>query len=227
MTTSVQLPLCIAMYGERVTFGYRLVTARSPSRQRGVILVVALIFLTLLSMLAMSALQNSSLQERMSGGLRDAQQAQMSADTALRAAEWKLWKSGNDTESSLHCGTSVPGDCYSLDPMTPISAVRKFRSQALWTTGGATVYKGVDATRDYTTLAKGRLAKNPLYLIEDLGAERPPGVVGGLHESGATGTDGAGYKSTSRHLYRITARAAGGNPNTIRLLESTFSAKAN
>jgi type IV pilus assembly protein PilX len=57
--------------------------------------------------------------------------------------------------------------------------------------------------------------------------ELPPGVSGSLHESGATGTGGTGYTSVARHIYRITARATGGNANTVRVLESTFAAKSN
>lgn len=197
------------------------------ARQHGVIMVVALVFLMLLTILAISASGNSLLQERMSGGLRNAQQAQMSAETALRAAEWKLWKSAVGVDPPLHCGTSVPGDCYALDPATPIGVVDKFRSDTLWTASGATVYRGADGTHDYTTDANGRLANNPLYLIEDLGMERSPGIVGGLHESGATGSGGRGYRGPGQHLYRITARASGGNANTIRLLEATFSARSN
>jgi type IV pilus assembly protein PilX len=71
------------------------------------------------------------------------------------------------------------------------------------------------------------LANNPLYIIEDLGVELPPGVSGGLHESGVTGTGGTAYSSTTRHIYRITARATGGNANTIRVIETTFAAKSN
>ena len=199
----------------------------SPHRQRGVIMVVALVFLMLLTILAISASGNSLLQERISGGLRNAQQAEMSAETALRAAEWKLWKSGDGTQAPIFCGVTVPGDCYTFDPAAPISAVTSFQTQAVWTADGATSYQGVDGTLDYTRVADGHLAKNPLYIIEDLGPERPPGIVGSLHESGVTGAGASGYKSTTRHLYRITARASGGNVGTLRVLETTFSAKAN
>ena len=63
--------------------------------------------------------------------------------------------------------------------------------------------------------------------LEDMGVELPPGVSGGLHESGATGTGSGGVGSTSRHIYRITARATGGDQNTVRVLESAFAAKSN
>jgi len=211
---------------ERMTLLSSRMSCRRSS-QRGVVMVIALIFLLLLTILAVSASGNSLLQERMSGNLRNAQQAQMSAETALRGAEWKLWSSSGITGSHLHCGTSVPGACYTYDSAKPISAVVNFRTQTGWVADGATTYQGADSAVDYTALTNGRLAKNPLYMIEDMGPELPPGVSGGLHESGATGPGGIGYTNTVRHIYRITARASGGNINTVRVLETTFSAKIN
>jgi type IV pilus assembly protein PilX len=197
----------------------------SVHAQRGAVMIIALVFLLLLTILAVSASGNSLLQERMAGGLRNAQQAQMSAETALRAAEWKLWSSSTSATAHLYCGTVVPGACYVFDAAHPIAAVVKFRTQAGWVDDGATTYPGSGSIPDYTTLANGRLAKNPVYLIEDMGPEMPPGVVGGLHESGATGAGRA--ISETRHIYRITARGSGGNVNTVRVVESTFSAKLN
>lgn len=195
----------------------------SMHAQRGAVMVIALIFLLLLTILAVSASGNSLLQERMAGGLRNAQQAQMAAETALRGAEWKLWSNSRGANGRLQCGTTVPGACYVFDVDHPIAAVVKFRTQAGWITEGATAYKGIGDTLDYTTLDHGGLAKNPVYLIEDMGPERPPGVMGSLHESGTTGANRV--DSPTRHLYRITARATGGNANTVRVVESTFSSK--
>ncbi|WP_266156611.1 pilus assembly PilX family protein [Dyella silvatica] len=185
-----------------------------PRAQRGVVLVVALVFLLLLTMLAISATGRSLLQERMAGGLRNAQMAEMAAETALRGAEWRLWKAGNN--ASVNCGSTVITDCYVYDAARPIASVEKFRNSAGWEVGGATEYKGHDGGYDYTTLSGSGmtadekklavLAKNPHYIIEDMGPELPPGV-GKPHESG------------------VTARATGGNLNTVRVLESTFAAK--
>ncbi len=204
---------------------------RSIRRQRGAVLVLALIFLLLLTILAMSASGRSLLQERMAGGLRSAQQAEMSAQTALRGAEWKLWTSTSNVGARLNCGSGIFTECYVHDPASPIANVVNFRTRQGWQTAGATTYKGHGSRVDYTAFAaagqSGNLANNPLYIIEDLGVELPPGVSGGLHESGASGSAGSGSGSTSRHIYRITARAAGANENTVRVLESTFAAKSN
>jgi type IV pilus assembly protein PilX len=194
--------------------------------QRGAVLVVALIFLILLTILAISASGRSLLQERMAGGLHNAQQAEMSAQTALRGAEWKLWTSTSNITAPLICGTGIFTDCYIFDPANPITNVVNFRTQQGWVTAGSTEYKGYSGT-GYTSTSTGHLANNPRYIIEDLGVELPPGISGGLHESGVTGSTGTGTASTSRHIYRITARATGGSANTVRVMESTFAAKSN
>lgn len=209
-----------------------------PRGQRGAVLVVALIFLILLTILAISASGRSLLQQRMAGGLRNAQLAEVSAGTALRGAEWKLWTSTSQlTGTPLLCGSGVlAGSCYRYDPSDkaiygPSGTVTKFRTSATWVTTGAQEYTGPGGSVDYTDPGTGyetsRLAKNPYYIIEDMGVELPPGVSGGLHESGVTGSGGGGASSTSRHVYRITARATGGDENTVRMLESTFAAKSN
>lgn len=204
---------------------------RSAKAQRGVVLIVALIFLLLLTILALSVSGRSLLQERMAGGLHSAQQAEVSAQTALRGAEWKLWTSTSTIGAHLNCGSGLFTDCYIYNPAIPITNVTSFRTQPGWVTGSvaaaATTYKGVGGAFDFTSAAHGALAYNPLYMIEDLGPELPPGVSSSLHESGTTGPGGTGYTSTSRHIYRITARATGGNPNTVRVMESTFAAKSN
>lgn len=207
----------------------------APRAQRGVVLIIALIFLLLLTILAVSASGRSLLQERMAGGLRNAQQAELSAETALRGAEWTLWKSTSSlTAVPLMCGSGIlAGSCYIYDPTSaPYAAdgvVTKFRTSNTWTDTGAQTYEGPAGGKDYTATGMGtaKLAKNPVYIIEDLGVELPPGVSGGPRESGVTGAGGTGHASTSRHVYRITARATGGSENTMRVLESTFAAKSN
>jgi type IV pilus assembly protein PilX len=217
----------------------RLASIRRPlQNQRGAVLLVALIFLLLLTMLAISASGRSLLQERMAGGLRNAQQAQMSAENALRGAEWTLWmNTTNLAGTPLLCGSGVlAGSCYKYDPTNAAlygnnGIVTQFRHGQGWITNGAATYTGPSGSVDYATLSgtsqTAQLANNPVYMIEDLGVELPAGVSSGLHESGATGPTGSGYTSTTRHIYRITARATGGSPNTVRVLQSTFAAKGN
>ncbi|MCB1568344.1 MAG: pilus assembly protein, partial [Xanthomonadales bacterium] len=100
--------------------------------------------------------------------------------------------------------------------------VTQFREGSTWPATGIE-YKGPSGGTDYTaaSLNTAQLAKNPRYLIEDLGRVRPPGA-GPQQESGA----GSGAGGSIRvNTYRISARAAGGNENAVRVLESTFDAQ--
>lgn len=201
--------------------------------QRGAVLVVALIFLILLTILALSASSRSLLQERMVGGLRNAQQATMSANTALRGAEWQLWTRTLTVGAHMNCpdgSISADDGCTKYNasnaPYGPTGDVTKFLTSQGWVSGVGLTYTGPIGQNGYTSssLATAKLARNPVYLIEDLGPDWPPGVSGPQHESGATGTGGASGNAPLPHVYRITARATGGNPNTVRVLQATFSA---
>jgi type IV pilus assembly protein PilX len=197
-----------------------------PRSQRGVVLVVALIFLLLITLLALSASGTSLLQEKLVGGLRNSQLADWSAESALRGAEWRLWLASSDPSTRMQCGTGTLNDCYVYNAATPNQTAVDFRAKTGWFTTGGTEYtpEGVDYTTKSADQSFG-LAHNPYYLIEDLGREVPQGA-GLQHESGSTGGTGTGYTSTNRHVYRITARGVGNNENAVRVLETTFAAKA-
>lgn len=182
-------------------------------RQRGAVLVLAMIFLLLLTIVAISTSGRSLLQERMAGALRNAQQAEWSAENALRGVEWNLF-SGN---AALTCYNSS-------NPATISARVTAFRQSSLWVTDGATEYKGAGVSIDYsatttdTALSTAVMARNPWYVVEFLGQDLAPNSgTSAAKEAGSSGTATAKF-----YLYRITARATGGSPNTIRVVESTF-----
>lgn len=60
------------------------------SNQRGVTLIVALIFLAILMLLGVTVAQTSSLEERMAGNTRDRDMAFQAAEAALKDAEADL-----------------------------------------------------------------------------------------------------------------------------------------
>lgn len=194
---------------------FHLSSNAGQAGQRGIVLVMALIFLLLLTLLASGAVGQAMLQQRMATAQRSARQATLAAESALRGAQWRLWRGA--ATAPLHCGSAPIADCYVFDPAQPNALVRAFRRQSGWVAEGATEYRGSAGYRDFTTLtdsgldaptrSSAVLARNPVYLIEDLGP------VGPAH---------AGSASMHPHAYRITARATGGNPNIVRAVESTF-----
>lgn len=56
-------------------------------RQRGMVLILSLIFLTVVSLLAMAAMRGGVLQEKMAGNYQDSLRTFQAAEAALRGAE--------------------------------------------------------------------------------------------------------------------------------------------
>src|SRR5579875_1312732 len=112
---------------------------RVRNTQSGFALLMALIFLVLLSMLAITASQHSLLQERMAGSFRHAQQARMSAESALRGVEYKLWSLASQAGARLHCQEAAitqDDGCVIYRPDSALyaanGAVSRFQSAAGW-----------------------------------------------------------------------------------------------
>jgi type IV pilus assembly protein PilX len=216
---------------------------RFPQRasQHGAVLLVALIFLILLTLLAIGASSGSLLQQRMVAATRSAQLASLSADTALRGAEWRIWNTSSVVGGTLQCDTTdinATTGCVKYDAESPLyaagGAVAQFRTgNNAWLSTGI-AYTGLPgASNDFTDVplpsngytASASVAENPRYIIEDMGLVKPPGA-GPQHESGVTGLNNGGAGNMNIHIYRITARATGGNQNTVRVAQSTFDAQA-
>lgn len=215
----------------------RFGSARS-ARERGAVLLVALIFLILLTLLAIGASSGSLLQQRMVAATRSAQLATMSGDTALRGAEWSVWNYFSQVQGGSFCGRGAidaTTGCVHYDPSIdplygPTGTITQFRTgNNAWLSGTGIVYTGAGGsgyTSQTGSLQTSNLARNPQYVIEDMGMLRAPGA-GLLHESGVTGPNSGGPGgSITLDVYRITARATGGTDNTVRVIQSTFDAQA-
>lgn len=104
--------------------------------QRGMALVISLIFLAVVSLLAMASMQGALLQEKMAGNQKDSQQALQAAEAALRAAESYL-ETGNsgpyDNSAGLYDFVSV-----AVDPASPSTTWRTYANSGL--TGRAPEY---------------------------------------------------------------------------------------
>ncbi|OOG24912.1 hypothetical protein B1C78_07505 [Thioalkalivibrio denitrificans] len=59
-------------------------------QQSGSALIIALVFLLLMTLVGVTAMQTTTLQERMAGNLRDRDMALQAAESALREGEWRL-----------------------------------------------------------------------------------------------------------------------------------------
>ena len=168
----------------------------SPASQSGVVLVISLIILLLLTLIGVSATQTTSVEEKMTGNLRDKNLAFQAAESALRAAENSL----NPPPVFTAAGT---GGFYldnNLATPNPIPTASAILTSSFWTTNPV-------ATSTVTTAMLGNSIAPPVYIIQKLLAvcfnlPCPPNPV-----------------STP---YKITVRATGASVNTVVILQSIY-----
>ena len=178
---------------------------KRPTRQTGAALITGLIFLVVLTMIGITAARMSTLEERMSGNMRDRSIAMQAAELALRDAERDISNSvtasardiSGITDFSADCGTSTGGTTVGLCYSGPGVATTIISGNAFDAAIATAAYG------DYTGAADiAGLSAQPRYAIEGI-RKTPPG-------------------STEVFYYRITVRAQGVNPNTVVWLQEVF-----
>ncbi|MCC7256064.1 MAG: pilus assembly protein [Dokdonella sp.] len=193
-----------------------------PASQRGAVLFVALVFLILITLLSLTAIGGSILQEKMTSGMRNGQLSALGADSALRGGEAWMW----NLNFTAVAGQPLP-PCIGSSTQTCVyrpttsgalrTDVQKFRTSHGWETKlpGAPAYAhamtGLTGANETASLAE-----EPQFIIEDMGDNVPPGLG---RQSGMIDPENA----TAYRFYRITARSTGGSAAVQRVFESVFS----
>jgi type IV pilus assembly protein PilX len=199
-------------------------------RERGAVLFVSLVFLVLITLLALTATSTSILQERMTGGVHNSQLALMGAETTLRGAEWSIWNKSNGAAGAnkLHCSPTggVTNDSCYTDQAGVNATILAFRNAKSWlgsSGDGAKAY--ATSTLGYgasTAQASASLASTPRYMMEDLGKVLPPNAPSSGQGAARLAIGSIGAGSQTLYSYRITARSTGGNQGSVRAAESNF-----
>lgn len=175
----------------------------SRRTQRGISLVVVLLFLVMLSILGTTAIQTSSLEEKMTGNERDRQIAFEAAEAALRDAEREIFLSLNPNspfDSACDNGLCTPSTTAvpQWDGVDWMSATP--RQYGAFTGAGAYPVTG--------------LARTPRYIIEIL-----PRMAASAGNSAGLG---ARSSTTAGTPYRVTAVGWGRRPTTQVTLQSVY-----
>lgn len=178
----------------------------SVARQRGVVLITALLLLIVVTLLAVSMFRSFGLDEKIAGNVREKQRALTAAETAEEYAEYWL-ASGNGT-SAVTCTAGPPVPASTGQVCTAVSGLANSVSVGLgsptslpWPTG--VTYAPTDGTNAMnvtTTPAQGSYYYTPMFYITYLG----------LSAGGAA------------KLYQIDATGFGGSPDTAAVVESTY-----
>lgn len=178
-------------------------------RQHGVALITGLIFMVVLTLIAITAARMAGLEERMSGNMRDRSLAVQAAEMALRDAERDIRGGAGTTRSPAISGLTnfvsacTNGLCYNGN-LGNANGV-DWNVTPVWSTVSMTAAPSV-AYSDFTNADVTRfnnLSALPRYIIEGI-KKTPPG------------------SGSPVHFYRITVRAQGANPNTVVWLQEVF-----
>lgn len=165
----------------------------SVPRESGVAMIMTLIFLVLLTLIGVSSVRVSALEDRMAGTTADRYRAFQAAEAALR-----------DCESLLSAAT-LPAFDNTAGYYQPAA------------TGSTARWKTVDWSSSTATLAySGTLsgvASKPRCIIEELPS---------IQVSTQGGSLKAGVPLPDLGVYRITARGTGVTGDTVVFLQTMF-----
>jgi type IV pilus assembly protein PilX len=172
---------------------------RTNNRQNGATLVIAMLLLLVLTVLGLTTMNMTRLEERMAGNSRDVNLAFQGAEAGLRDAEERV-RAWNEFTLPASC-SAAPCSVWTMNYL-PVD----LRDQPLtWWQTNATEY-GVAGTQEVT-----EVTRDPLVVVEDLDF---------VYDTATTST-GYGHPP-GRSFYRITANSAGASNTAEAVLESTF-----
>jgi type IV pilus assembly protein PilX len=190
-------------------------------RQRGAVLVVALMFLIVLTLLGLSAMTGTTLEERMAGNSRDYNTAAQAAEAALRDAEADITGSGMGFNSSgtvvarsitLAGATSFNPSCTgglcSAATVATANAMTQIYNTAAWSTAASASYGQYTGANPIVGVSS-----QPRYIMELLywGPGQP--YITRLPGQSVT---------VNGYYIRITSRAWGANSATQVQLQEIF-----
>jgi len=174
-----------------MTQPHPLPTTNAP--QEGFVLIVGLVILGLLTMLALSSMRDTTMQEKMAGASRDSGLAFQAAESALRDAENCI------TGTTTGCVFDASNDAHFAQDDAAFPAHNTLFNATTWNT--------IDPPGEPTALA-GVPADGVNYIIRQ--ASTVSGDAGGGKGADVgTGDYSKSKEKSSQAIYEITARGAG------------------
>ena len=162
-------------------------TGHSPHAQRGAILVVSLMLLLVLTIIGVSSMQGTALEESMSYATRDRTIALQSTEAALREAE--TWIESIASPAAL---TGSNGLYRRAD------TIPYYNTPATWLNANSS---------NYVTATAPTGSNTAKYMVKETGLI--PGVKGSMNLTGYGENKGSGDVTT----FQVTSRGTGGAAN--------------
>lgn len=185
-------------------------TSSRIARQRGTVLLVALIMLLVMTLLGLNSMRGTSLEERMAGNWRDQIIAIQAAEAALREAETAISPGiALPTLWGFPCPEGQTCTVFAFDDSDPITRNYLLSGDAddvaQWMDSATTYGGAIDGTADL-----------PQYLVEHRGYVRDH-----------LGTGFGSTQETGRDMFQVTARGIGQTDEAIRILQSIYAKRYN
>lgn len=177
------------------------VTRAFADRQRGVALFISLVLLLVLTIAGVSAVQTTSLEERMARNTHDSLLAFQSAESALREAEGWIIANVNSTAQFSDAGTD------GLWTTAPYDESDQRWEEDIWADGNAqsiAVNTNVDG-----------VAEQPRFIVEWVATvqrDENPNLLGSSYSAVFDRIE----------IFRITSRGVGATENARVMLQGTF-----
>lgn len=166
-----------------------------PQRQAGVSLIIALIFLVVLTLFATAGVRTTILQERMAGNSVDMNLSFQAAELAVREAELKV---GGGVAIETFTSTCASGLCSR-------SNAPYWADAATWEDGAGEKFSRITVTNTAIDNLDPPLAAVPKYIVELVGKVKAPGETNG-----------------EAVAFRVIAHAVGTNDKTETNLMTTY-----
>jgi Tfp pilus assembly protein PilX len=195
--------------------------SRFPTRQHGIALVLALVFLLAAILLGLAAFSTNSSEARMSYAAADFNRAFQATESAVSQGEsWLSSQSVQPPECAASCNSSSLVWTATAGSQVPMPYYSSFFSSTWWNNNGLSFasspseFGGTATTRTNVSLVRtGGAATGgtpPTYLIEDLGQDKADSLKGG---------QGTTYH---RYYYQVTGHATGVQTQTNAVAQSVY-----
>ncbi len=172
--------------------------------QKGIALFISLVLLLVLTIIGVSSVQSTSLEERMARNAHDSVLAFQAAEMALRQAE--EWLVANAPEAADFSNGGAGG----LWTAAPFGVNPRWENAGVWSAGSSV----------QVAVALGNVESQPRYMIEFLAT---------IDQTANQYEVGQGYPVLNEtiNIFRVTARGVGGSDTAQVLLQSSFGLIAN
>lgn len=169
--------------------------------QGGVVLLVGMVMVLLMTIVGLSAIRGTGMQEQMAGNMRDLNLAFQATEAALREGEAAI------SDNLGNFDASVNGFYLNLSHPDSDPA---FSDMAHWGKNDWLSNRSVVAAS--VGDGDGLLADTPRYVVEELSYECDSG----------SGVNWGGGANSQSIIHRVTSRGVGGTENSVAVLQSTY-----